>query len=85
MEENYKKCSEFYCEDPKRQQSDEIGKKIMGCLYFICKTEETLNQLEIAKKKEEDRKATKNNLSFKNKPSNESPTKINDVEKPVAQ
>jgi hypothetical protein len=39
LEEIYKKCSEFYCEDHKRQQSEEIGKKIMGCLFFIAKTE----------------------------------------------
>lgn len=45
LEEAYKTCAEFYCEDPKRQQSDEIGKKILNCLYFICKTEETVNQL----------------------------------------
>jgi len=39
LEEIYKKCSDFYCEDNKRQPSEEVGKKIMGCLYFICKTE----------------------------------------------
>ena len=63
-EEAYKLCTELYCEDSK-QSSEEFGKKMLGCILFICKSQETLYQVMEARRKEEERMAKKTNLTFK--------------------
>jgi hypothetical protein len=50
LEEAYSKCAQFYAED-KRQQSDEFGKKVMSCFYFIGKTEVAVSQIDASRKK----------------------------------
>ena len=68
MEEAYKDCASFYCEDPTKGPSDEIGKKIFKCILFVFNTEKMFFELETKRKKEEARKAPKNQLRFTDQP-----------------
>lgn len=38
MDKAFTTCAAFYCEDPNKAASDEIGKKIFKCLLFIFNT-----------------------------------------------
>lgn len=60
LEEAYNDCASFYCEDPTKGASDEIGKKIFKSILFIFNTEKIFYELEERRKKEEARKAVKN-------------------------
>lgn len=53
----YESCAQFYGEDTKRQSSDEFGKKILECLFFVSKTEEAVTQLDSCKRRVENQKA----------------------------
>ena len=39
MEESYEECAKFYCEDPSKGNSDDIGKKMFKSILFIFNTE----------------------------------------------
>lgn len=39
MEEVYKQTALYYCEDPTKAASDEIGKKLLKCILFVDCTE----------------------------------------------
>lgn len=60
LEEAYNDCATYYCEDPSKASSDEIGKKLFKSVLFIFNTEKIYYELEERRKKEEARKAVKN-------------------------
>lgn len=42
LEKVYQDCANFYCEDPSKGASDEIGKKIFKCLLFVFNSEKVI-------------------------------------------
>lgn len=52
MEIAYQECANFYCEDPMKAPSDEIGKKLFNCVLYIFNTEKVFYELEEKRKKE---------------------------------
>lgn len=52
VEQAYKDCVSFYCEDPSKGQSDEICKKIFKCIHFISNSERTYKVVEEKLEKE---------------------------------
>jgi hypothetical protein len=58
----------FYCEDPTKGSSDEIGKKLFKSVLFIFNTEKIYYELEERRKKEDARKAVKNEVKFNAEP-----------------
>ena len=67
LSKTYKQCAQFYCEDPNKP-ADQVGGRIMKCILFIAKSETVVNEIQAAKRKEEERRATKNMQSFRQKP-----------------
>jgi hypothetical protein len=60
LEIAYTDCATYYCEDPTKAASDEIGKKLFQSVLFIFNTEKIYYEMEEKRKKDEARKAVKN-------------------------
>lgn len=67
LEAVYQDCATFYCEDPTKGASDEIGKKIFKSILYVFNTEKMFYEIEEKRKKEEGRKATTNSMAFNSK------------------
>ena len=66
MEQAYTECAKFYCEDPTKGNSDDIGKKMYKSVLFIFNTEKVFSDIEERRLKEEARKAPKNEIKYNN-------------------
>lgn len=51
MENAFTQCATFYCEDPIKGTSDEIGKRIFKSILFIFNTEKVFYEIEEKRKK----------------------------------
>lgn len=52
MDEAFEECAKFYCEEPNRGSSEDIGKKMFKSVLFVFNTEKMFHEIEEKRKKE---------------------------------
>lgn len=67
LDETYKKCAEFYCEDP-TEASDNFGKKFFSFAKQVEKCKEMKKKLEVEMKKEKQKREVEEAKKQKSKP-----------------
>jgi hypothetical protein len=70
-EKAFKECASFYCEDPSKGGSDDIGKRLYKGVLFLFYAEKTFCELEDRRRKEEAKKQHQANRQ--SKPTNSLP------------